>query len=353
MFKNINSNQLFIGLNGYAGSGKDTVAKMLKFIFNADKSSTKKKVYELWKLYNKAHRYATSEDNILGNTMTIAFADQLKKIASDIFGISIQRFYDNKANGYINISGNFEYTENKPSNNEIITAEDYASGPQSFQNGTIRYYMSIREILVYVGTFILQKEINKNTFVNIVENKVNTEAKTNEYLKYVICTDVRFGQEVDYIRKKHGIFINIIRNDVKQLGNIAEHDLDEETGYDFTIENDGTYEDLWDKVWDLVHSQDIFKNETIQLASHDYSNNYLRLVDEYSDENKRIYVLCPEYDYMRCSHSDDGSIFMVDPSGGPMLSIGYEFEYGPLSGWTITRIETKTEPFGFFVTVEK
>lgn len=339
---------LFIGLNGYAGSGKDTVAKMLRVIFNKEEGQTKEFLYNFWKNYHKEHRYATSEDNGYGNTYTIAFADQLKKIASDIFAIPLRRFYDNKTNGYINISGSFEYTENKPDN--IITAEDYASSPEYYQKSDVQWWMSIREILVYVGTYILQAEINRKIFINIVENKVAQESRYDDY-KYVICTDVRFEHESEYIRNKKGVLINIVRSDVEQLDNVAEHDLDDEEDYDFIIENDGSYEELWDAVWNLVHDNDIFRNEIIQLESHDYSNNYLRLVDDISDIEK-TYRICMEYACARASHNEDGSLAMIDPSGGPALYIGKPISSRHLD-WKIEKIFTEINPFGFYVTLKK
>ena len=337
------SHLLYIGLNGYAGSGKDTVAKMLKIILN-NYDLDKKSLYENWKQYNTQHKYATSEDNIFGNVYTIAFADQLKNIASNIFGIDVKRFYDNKSNAWININGNFEYTEKEPWKDYIITAEDFGSSIEFYQHSSDKYWMSLREILVYIGTYLLQREINKNVFVNIIENKITKESKLND-LKYVICTDVRFEQEAEYIRNKRGILINIVRNDIQQLNNIAEHDLDDENDYDIILENDGTYEDLWDKVWNMVHDNDIFKNEIIQLNSHDYSNNFLRLVDE----SEGIYRVCPEYDMMRVSHAEDNSLAMIDPSGGPCLIVGNKLDN---TDYIIEKIFTKTEPFGFYIVLK-
>ena len=316
---------LYIGLNGYAGSGKDTVTKMLSVILN-NYDGNKEELYLEWKTLHKNTRFATfNRKDKLGNTISLAFADKLKKIASEIFAIPIEHFYNNKTNGWINISGDFSYTERKPLDSEIITAEDYASGPMSYQNGLFNHWMSIREILVYVGTYILQREVNKNVFLNITENRIKRHLKENENLRFVICTDVRFEHEAEYIRKNNGILINIVRSDVQQLNNIAEHDLDDENDYDIILENDGTYEDLWDKVWNMVHENDIFKNEIIQLDSHDGSDNFLRLVSK--ENNQYTYKLCTEFGMVRVSHDEAGGLAMIDPSGGPCLVIGDQVNY--------------------------
>ena len=85
--------------------------------------------------------------------------------------------------------------------------------------------------------------------------------------------------ELEFIHNNHGITINIYRDNVKQLDNIAEHDLDDSEDFDFTIENNGTYDELFKEVWDMVHNNAIFANKTIELDSRDNTNNYLRLVD--------------------------------------------------------------------------
>lgn len=349
----IGNHLLYIGLNGYAGAGKDTVAKMLSVIFNNLDNQNSEELYKVWFNLQKNTRYATfARKDEIGNTMCLAFADKLKKIASEIFAIPIEHFYNNKTSGWINISGNFEYTEQKPLADEIVSAEDYASGgPQYYQNSLTKYWMSIREILVYVGTYILQKEVNQNVFINITENRIKNHCRECEGLEYVICTDVRFSHEADYIREKNGILINIVRSDIIQLNNVAEHDLDEENDYDFIIENDGNYEDLWNQVWNLVHSNSIFLNRTVQLMSHDGSDNFLRLVD--IEDNKETYRLCMEFASTRVQHTEDGSLMMVDPSGGPALYLGKDVHLGKGISGTITKIFTKTEPFGFYIEIEK
>ena len=311
---------LYIGLNGYAGSGKDTVAKMLHHILNKDWNSYDecKKSYhqnaEILATYDNSEIYSSSR------VFCIAFADQLKNICASMFGIPVERFYYNKANSWICINKDFEYTESKPLPQYIISAEDYYTCYNVYNNYEDKYWMSLRELLVYVGTYVCQQYINKQIFVNIVKNTVTRKVcqHSNE-IKYVIVTDVRFMHELEFIHNNNGITINIYRDNVKQLDNIAEHDLDDSEDFDFTIENNGTYDELFKEVWDMVHNNAIFANKTIELDSRDNTNNYLRLVD--IKEDYETYRLCTEFDIIRVSHQD-GSINMIDPSGGPMITVG-------------------------------
>ena len=317
---------LYIGLNGLAGSGKDTVAKMLKTILskNWDSLDDCKEYY--FSRYTNPTQSATfpiSKDDINSSVMCIAYADQLKEICSTIFGIPVQRFYQNKSNAWICLNDKFQYTEIKPNEDEIITAQDYYYNISVYSNDSNKYWMSLREILVYVGTYVLQQNINKQIFVNIVRNKIREEQYHNPNLKYVIVTDHRFLHELEYIRENNGITITINRNSVQQLDNIAEHDLDEEEDYDYIIDNSGSYDELFKTIWDIVHEDVIFKNKTIDLYTRDNINNYLRLAEE--NDNRCIYQLCLPYKIQKL-YRNDGKITMIDPVGGPIICIGQQIE---------------------------
>lgn len=327
MSTNQNNRQLYIGINGLAGSGKDTVAKMLKTIlsYNWDNLEKCKNFYK--SVYTNPTRSATynpssfKETNNSEKVLCIAYADQLKNICSTIFGIPLERFYMNKANAWICITDEFQYTETKPDESDILTAQEYYEGVHyTDENQKNHYWMSLREILVYVGTYVLQDKINPSIFVNIVNNKIRELTQHNNNLSYIIVTDLRFSHEIDYVRKNNGITIKVVRDSVQQLDNIAEHLLDNEMGYDYIIENNEGYDELFEKIWDIVHSDIEFSNKTINLCTRDNSNNYLRLIDE--DEDYATYVLCTPYNIQNIYHNDDGDIAIINPTGGPVICIG-------------------------------
>ena len=198
---------LYIGLNGLAGSGKDTVAKMLKTILSKQWESLEECKTYYFSRYTNPTQSATfpqSSDDIDSPVMCIAYADQLKEICSTIFGIPVQRFYQNKSNAWICINDKFQYTEIKPQDGNILTAEEYYYDLSEIsENNDIKYWMSLREILVYVGTYVLQQSINKQVFVNIVRNKIREEQHKNHNLQYIIVTDHRFVHELEYIHENH------------------------------------------------------------------------------------------------------------------------------------------------------
>lgn len=346
-------NLFYIGLNGYAGSGKDSVAKMLKTILSYEWEN----IEECKEFYNK--RYKTIDISATYNkgldtegelpVICIAFADQLKKICSSIFGIPIDRFYKNKSNAWVCINNDFKYTEIKPNENYILTSEEYYDKIDFYKNIDEDYWLSLRDILVYIGTYVCQRDINQNIFVNIVENTIKESCLENNNLEYAIVTDVRFYHELNYIRRHNGITINIVRDTVQQLDNIAEHDLDEEYDYDYTINNSGTYDELFQKVWDLVHNNIEFNNETIQLVARDNVNNYLRLIKR--NNNEEAFKLCTDHEMIRMSKSD-GDIIMIDPAGGPAIYVDEKLQaFGECR--EVSKIEFPEESNQFIITTIK
>lgn len=316
------SNLLYIGLNGFAGSGKDTVAKMIRTILNYEWNSLDECKAYYKSIYTSptiSATYNVKEDDSKSKAYCVAFADQLKTICANIFGIPVERFYQNKSNAWICINKDFQYTEIMPVSNYIVTADDYYNNIAMYKSSKDKYWMSLREILVYVGTYVLQQDLNKNVFVNIVRNLIGIKKKVNENLKYVILTDIRFNHEIEYIHKNNGITISIVRDNVQQLDNIAEHDLDEEDRWDYIVSNNGTYDELFEKIWNILHEVVEFSNITRTLSTRDDINNYLRLVDRTPTWN--VYKLCCKYDIQQM-YKNDGQIYMIDPVGGPTIQVG-------------------------------
>lgn len=319
----MNNKLLYIGLNGYAGAGKDTVAKMLYTVLNNYDWTLEEYKDYYKKQFTDPTKSATwnSYDWFDSNSvLCIAYADQLKEICSTMFGIPVERFYMNKANSWICITDKFQYTEIKPDEDHIVTAgeyfyEDYSRGCSE----DVKYWMSLREILVYVGTYVLQQSINKDIFINIVRNKVKEEHARNPFLKYVIVTDNRFSHELDFIRANNGITITIIRDSIQQLNNIAEHDLDDEQNYDYVIDNSGSYDELLETIYGIVHSDVEFSNQVVDLYTRDNVDNYLRLVQ--TDGEYKVYMLCAPLGMQELYGSGENYV-AINPTGGPMIRVG-------------------------------
>ena len=306
---------LFIGLHGYAGSGKDTVGKILRTILSHNFST-----FEEFSEYYTEHcgyaergsfDFATIGENVLyNNVLCVAFTDQLKEICHSMFGIPLQKFYYNKETGYLCINGNFEYTQNLGETEKIDTTEDFSKTKY-----TTRVWMSLREILVYVGTNLLQNYVNKSTFVNTLNNKVYSTISNNQNVGTIIISDVRFPHEIDYIENQCGITIDIIRPNVSQMSNIGEHSLDKyKDKYTFTIMNDGIYKDLLFKVWELVHENIEFFNNVIETNQH----TQMRLI-KINNDKSNVYRLLNN-SISSYEITNEGYIY-IDLNSGERISI--------------------------------
>ena len=352
----MNNNILYIGLNGFAGAGKDTVAKMLKTILGHKWNSLEECKSFYQQTYIDPTWTATYHVNSLDpdnkSVLCIAYADQLKKICSDIFGIPFERFYENKSNAWVCINDKFQYTEIKPASAYIISAEDFYYNPDNYKNNSEKYWMSLRSILVYVGTYVLQKDINKNVFVNIVHNSIIQETQNNPELQYIIITDNRFSHELNYIREQKGITITITRDSIEQLDNIAEHELDDEQDYDFYIDNSYGYDELFENVWNLVHDNKEFSNQTITLNTRENINNYLRITSFDSEKNEYICKLCTPY-HIQKIYQENSIISVIDPIGGPRISINNELDATNITDLIVTQIELNDITDTFYIHLKR
>ena len=311
--------QLYIGISGLAGSGKDTVGHMLVYILNdMDKpyADIKRKFFNA---YSEETRNITRRPRN-NKVHSVAFADTLKTICASLFGIPVDYFYNHKDDGYVNISGTFEYTANLSNMDEaeITTAREYDIIVRSDDRYNPNYWMSFRELLVYVGTFLSQERINYNTYVNNVRNTLKTNL--DDSTQYVLFTDVRFDHELDFVKRQNcGITIYVQRalnEDEIKTSKLNEGELkaadviinNDFSDYDYVVENFGTMEDLFKQVYDLVMSEPIFRNNIIEI-----SNNIL--LREYKDETKYQFVFDRASLYAPVSdmgYNDQASYFFVN-----------------------------------------
>lgn len=330
---------MYIGIHGYAGSGKDTVTKMIRHILSKKWESLKDCYDKYFEIYTDPTRSATfgiDENQKADSVLCIAFADQLKLICSDMFGIPTDRFYKNKNTAWVCLNHDFRYTETQPQEEFIVDAQTYYDRFNEFVSNKDRYWMSLRELLVYIGTYVLQRNVNKNIFVNIVDNICHNEMKNNPMLNHVICTDVRFQHEIDFIRSKHGILINVTRNDVEQLDNIAEHELDDQEYYDYEIDNSGSYGDLFMQVWEIINDPSKvnyeFMNRCIDLKTDDELKNYVRIVEIKVNKNVKSLEMCLRLcnkHPMQHVKYDDGDISEITIGGNTTITIGTPIEVDP------------------------
>lgn len=274
----MNKQPLIISISGRAGSGKDTVSEMIQVFYNTYSHSLEefKKNYNIYKENN----FFSSE-----NCISIALADKLKQICSIMFDLDLGLFYDRKSkeNNYVNLETHDLVTFSENIENRIITASYYYN--HSDEPDINKSYMSIRELMVYVGTYLISYNFDLNFFTNTVNNFINH----NYGKEAIIISDVRYDAEYEFIDRKKGVKILVKNNRVVPLNNIGEK-IEEEHEFDFEINNNGSFDELLENVYNMLTNHIIYKN--IQHCLH---NVKLRLTS--TIDKKDVYeILNPNFD---------------------------------------------------------
>lgn len=111
-------------------------------------------------------------------------------------------------------------------------------------------YYTIRQLLQKFGTEV-GRNISPNLWVEVLMNDY-IKAKLDGYEEDWIITDVRFENEANAIRENNGILIRINRNTNLKDEHLSETALDNYKNFDLVIDNNGTIDELIDKVYDFM-----------------------------------------------------------------------------------------------------
>lgn len=116
-----------------------------------------------------------------------------------------------------------------------------------------------RELLQEIA--VKSRKINPDYTVRRMEEDINI---LKDYFDIIIITDTRMTNEILMPKEKfkETVIIKVIRDNFesslskKQQANITETALDNYNDYNYIIKNDGTLEDLEDKVVELIESEE-------------------------------------------------------------------------------------------------
>lgn len=251
---------MLIGINGRIGSGKDTVGKIIQWLTKPEKDGE----YIGFQTYDDYTLEKLSPFKIK------KFAGKLKTIASILTGISVEKFEDQEFKKTI-LGSEWGTVKENPLNSIPV-----------FEDVKFNHLMSVRELLQKLGTEAMRNGLHTNVWVNALfadykrpshwENRFYDEVNKKglagreevwgDYPNWII-TDMRFPNELEAVVKRGGITIRVVRDyalrdgceDPKNL-HPSEIALDNYIMH-YEIINDGTMEDLIDKVREILINEKI------------------------------------------------------------------------------------------------
>lgn len=134
--------------------------------------------------------------------------------------------------------------------------KDYAKRLTSW-DGSEETKGDIRNFLQELGTEIIRKQIDSDFFINRVCEDIMVYSF---FCDVLTISDVRFPREIEVVKSRFPNVISILVDrpnfDSPLAGNEKNHAtevaLDDYHDYDYVIKNDGTIEELKEKVLELV-----------------------------------------------------------------------------------------------------
>ena len=209
-----------IGINGYSGSGKDTVGAIIQYL-NCPRPEAS--IEEVCANYQE-HEWWLEEDS---GWEIKKFAGKLKDIASHLTGIDIEDFED----------------------------QDFKKTNLGVEWWTEDGPMTVRDFLQKLGTDALRNGLHPNVWVNAL--MADYVAVALEQPSNWIITDTRFENEAKAIKERDGIIIRVERPGVTPI-----NDHPSETGldhwkFDYKIANVSDIYSLKETVREILKHADL------------------------------------------------------------------------------------------------
>lgn len=233
----MNLNKLsLIGIKGFKGSGKDTVASMISYILYV---GTTKANFDSWHAQHQADIVSNSE-------IIIHFADKLKDDITDLCGIN-RCLLDNrliKETHYYNFATGIVSMNTKDSYHVIDEVPTNLSHLLALNGNNVS--IKIRTLLQYYGTEVIRNKFWQEAFIRYTMNKA-FDIKNSK--GQCIIADARFEDECMAIKYYGG---KIIRVDRRVNNDNHESEQIKISQDDYVIDNTGTLVGLFYKVLKFV-----------------------------------------------------------------------------------------------------
>jgi len=239
-----------IGISGKIGSGKDTVGKILQCISSYNRPNSD------WVKEYTLDRFIKERLENMSNSQSSyqikKFADKLKDIVCLLLGCTREQLEDR------------EFKEKELGEEWKVTKNMFCDMDSCGLCNCKDEVLTPRKLLQLIGTECGRQIIHPNIWVNALFADYGKpilnrwDDKGNNMPASWIISDVRFPNEVEAIKAKGGIIIRVERNNffydekgkkcLKIDNHPSETALDDYKDFDYTIDNNGTIEELIQKI---------------------------------------------------------------------------------------------------------
>ena len=212
---------MIIGISGRIGSGKDTVGEIIQKLC----------------LTNNGPKFEIKK-----------FAGKLKQMASLLTGFPVEDFEDQEfKKSYL--GGEWGTVESNPLNAVPV-----------FENIEFNHLMSVRELLQKLGTEAIRDGLHPNAWVNALMCDYKRPKMSEYNPSNWIVTDVRFPNELEAIEDVKGLTIRVVRPQYETANFKPQHPSEtalDDAKFNYEIINDGSIEDLIEKVRQILITEKI------------------------------------------------------------------------------------------------
>lgn len=221
-----------IAISGVRGAGKDSVTSMLQYCLSVPK------IFRQYWIYKHFRKWISPKYKRL------AFADPLKKMLAILLNIPASKFNDRhfKEDCVVNIPTlDFTLSAFTEDTNRLSDSK-FNRMVKSLDPELIESNLTIRQLMQYFGTEICQKYFGRNVWINATLKHSNGPT---------IISDLRFKAEYEAIKKHNGFIIYVSRPGYWFGQHASEREMEEllnANQYDYVINNNGSVEDLFNKV---------------------------------------------------------------------------------------------------------
>lgn len=288
------TNKNLIATNGKSGSGKDLVAQIIQYLTHTEKDYRKVPqgitidTFEDWKnIYNEYDRLTSGSPYQIHR-----FADNLKEIVSLLTGIPREDLEKEEVKSsflppeyntemvqshFYGDYGEWDKFKENPNIKPIYNTSILSNGKSRFDYWEKVHQMTVREFLQKIGTDAMRDRVHTNIWVNSLfaqykEIPTTTQMILNRGLRkgdlgYIsgqlpkwIIPDLRFPNEFKAIKNRNGIVIRVERDYDRynpKFSHSSETALDNEKGFDYVIDNNGTIEQLVQEIKLILEDENI------------------------------------------------------------------------------------------------